>query len=102
MEERLYDQVGDKLDTYETFALDTSGNSEAKVPLDPFDGGAYPYHSAPEARPWGTRLMLDYPVRGDQEYKVVAVDPALASAQVLVDEKSPTFVDVSRSISSFL
>jgi len=102
LEERMYDQPGDKLDTYESYALDTKTNAEAKVEVEPFDGSAYPYHEAPRARPWGSRLMLDYPVRGDQEYKVVAIDAALAKASVLMDEKSPTFVDISRTITSFL
>ncbi|MHB8635500.1 MAG: prolyl oligopeptidase family serine peptidase [Fimbriimonadaceae bacterium] len=102
LEERLYDQPGDKLDTYETYALDTSSGSEAKVDIEPIDGDAYPYHSAPHARPWGSRLMLEYPERGDQEYKVVAIDPALARAQVLMDEKMPTFVDISRTVTAFL
>lgn len=102
MEERMYDQPGDKLDTYDTYAVDTQSGSEAKVNIEPFDGSAYPYHSAPSARQWGNRLMLEYPVRGDQEYKVVAVEPDLAQANVLLDEKMPTFVDISRTTVSFL
>lgn len=102
LEERLYDQPGDKLDTYETYALDAEGKTEKKVDWETIDGGAYPYHSAPSARRWGSRMMVDYPERGDQEYKVVAIDPALAQAHVLVDEKSPTFVDISRTTVSYL
>ncbi len=102
MEERLYDQPGDKLDTYETYLLDSTAGTETKTSVEPIDGGAYPYHSAPGARPWGDRFMLDFPERGDQEYKVIALDASCGVAKTLVDEELPTFVNISRSTATFL
>ena len=47
--------------------------------------------------------MLDYPERGDQVAGVVDVDPGFtATAKVIIDEKLPTFVDISRTRTTFL
>ena len=97
LEERQYDQPGDKLDTFEPYILAVDGSAEKKVALDPIMGGAYPWPGAPGAQWWNGRFLLDFPIRGYQEMKVVAIG-ADDAAQVLVDEKSPTFVDISRTI----
>ena len=98
LRERLYDQPGDKLDTYETYVIDVEKKSETKVDLEPILGGGQPW-SGPPNMTWysdGRFGMVDFNVRGYQEYKVVMIDPATASAKTIVDEKSDTFVDTTK------
>jgi len=98
LEQRLYDQPGDKMDMYETFILDPVQESEDKVALDPIMGGGQPWAAPPEARWWQGKAILDFPVRGYQEVKVVEIDVAKGTATSLIDERSPTFLDTTKTM----
>lgn len=100
LETRLYDQPGDKLDTYETFSLDAQAKAEQKLNLEPILGGGQPWSEPPTVRWWRDRkiAVLDFPVRGYQEYKVIGVDPISGQVLDYVDEREPTFVNIGRTM----
>ena len=52
------------------------------------------HHWAPDA----SELFIEYNQRGHQVYRVLAIDPAAATARTVIEEKSPTFVDYSNKI----
>ena len=95
LRERLYDQPGDKLDTYETWVIDAKTGAEQKSDVEPILGGGQPWSSPPRIQFWksGTRGLLRFMERGYQEYKVVELDMSNATSKVLIDEKEATFVD---------
>jgi dipeptidyl aminopeptidase/acylaminoacyl peptidase len=97
VEERFYDQPGDKMDTFEPYMLDADAGTEKKVALDPILGGSYPGPGAPGASWWDGKFIMDYPIRGNQEYKVEAIAPD-GTAQALIDETSKTFIDNEKMI----
>lgn len=95
LEERLYDQPGDKLDTYEPYVIDINNRKETKVGLDPIMGGGQPW-SSPPGITFSTKTnkaYIQYPIRGYQENRLVEIDPATASYRNIIEEKSKTFVD---------
>ena len=100
LRERLYDQPGDKLDTYETWVIDPATNAEKKVDLELVITGGHPWGGPPRVQFWknGTRALLQFTVRGYQEQKVVEIDPVTATARTLIDEKEATFVDTGKLI----
>ncbi len=93
---RLYDQPGDKLDTYEIYIFDHTTKSEVKVAIDPIMGGGQPWSGPPgiDWRQGGKSFVVDYPIRGYQQYLVDKVDLESGKVTRLVDEKFNTFVDV--------
>lgn len=97
LSERLYDLPGDVLDTFETWVIDLETATERKVDLAPIMGGGQPWSRAPGLQ-WTSKghAIVQFPIRGYQQNQVVAVDPAAASATVLIDERSETFVDQGR------
>lgn len=96
LETRLYDQPGDKLDTYLPYVIDAKTHTAQAVATGPMMGGAYPWPGAPSARWWNGGFLLDYPVRGYQEYKVDFIDPQTATLRNIVDETTKTFVDLGK------
>lgn len=57
---------------------------------EPFaPGGAFGVRASPDGR----EFFLDYNQRGHQIYRIVAVDAQTAAARVVVEERSPTFID---------
>jgi dienelactone hydrolase len=98
LEERLYDQPGDKMDSYETYILDPEAKTETKSDLDPVMGGGQPWAGDPGVTWWYGKPLLDFPIRGYQEYKVVTIDLDSAKAKTLIDEKSPTFIDTTKTM----
>ena len=98
LRERLYDQPGDKLDSYETWVIDPATGKETKVDLDPINTGGHPWSSAPRVQWWkdGKRGLLRFFVRGYQQYKVVELDPYAATARTLIDERENTFVNTGK------
>lgn len=97
LESRLYDQPGDKLDTFETYVVDPVTKSEIKVDLDPIMGGGQPWAGPPNVRWWNGKAILEFPIRGYQEHRVVSIDPDNAVAKTLVKEVSQTFIDQSKT-----
>lgn len=100
LRERLYDQPGDKLDTYETWVIDVQSGTESKIDLEPIIAGGQPWANAPRVQWWkdGKRGLVRFVVRGYQQYKVVEIDPFTATAKTLIDEKEATFVDTGKLI----
>jgi len=90
LESRIYPQPGDKLDTYEPYVIDPATKAETKVAIQPL-------MEAQRVSPWGNQIVVSTPVRGYQEWQVIGIDPANATAKVLIDEKSTTFVDISKT-----
>lgn len=96
LETRRYDQPGDKLDTYIPYVIDVQAGTEKKVDAPPMMNGAYPWPSAPGTRWWNGGFLIDYPIRGYQEYKVDWIDPNAATIRNVIDEKSDTFVNLGK------
>ncbi len=96
LETRRYDQPGDKLDTYIPYVIDAKNLTERKVDTEPMMNGSYPWPSAPSVRWWNHGFLIDYPIRGYQEYKVDYIDPTSAAIRNVIDEKSQTFVDLGK------
>jgi dipeptidyl aminopeptidase/acylaminoacyl peptidase len=100
LRERLYDQPGDKLDTYETWIIDAKTGSEKKLDVEPVITGGHPWAGVPRVQWWkdGTRALLRFTVRGYQQHKVVEIDPVAATAKTLIDEKERTFVNTGKLV----
>jgi len=96
LEERLYDQPGDKCDEYEVYHYDLATEKETKVAIDPIFGGGQPWGGPPGVTWSHGEAILRYPIRGYQEYRIVAIDPNSGKARTVHAEKSPTFVDLSK------
>lgn len=94
--ERLYDLPGDVLDTYETWIVDLEPPAERKVDLDPIMGGGQPWSRPPGVQWSQGRAIVQFPIRGYQQVKVIGIDPGSASVTTLVDERSETFIDQGR------
>ena len=97
LEQRLYDQPGDKLDEYEVWLIDPAAKSESKIDIAPIMGGGQPWGGPPNIQWRGGRGFLEYPVRGYQEQKVVSIDPSNGIVKTVVDEVSKTFIDQSKT-----
>ena len=97
LRERVYDQPGDTLDTFETWVLSTKDGSARKVPLDPIVTGGHPWASSPSFVWIGDsdQGLVNYFIRGYQQYHVVKIDPVSATAKVIIDEVEDTFVDTT-------
>jgi dipeptidyl aminopeptidase/acylaminoacyl peptidase len=99
---RLYDLPGDKLDTFEVFLLDATAQEkpvaerEHKLPIPPIIGGGQPWAGPPGVQWWRGKAIVRFPVRGYQNYQVIAIDPKTAKTQTLVNEQTETFVDLGR------
>lgn len=102
LETRLYDQPGDKLDTYLPEVLDVPTRTVKPVETDPIMGGAHPWPQAPSVQWWNGEAVLSFPIRGYQEHKVMAIDPATAGVSTLVHEKTATFLDVTKTMLDLL
>lgn len=97
LEERLYDQPGDKLDTYEVYLYNIKSETEKKVAIDPIFGGGQPWAGPPGVQWWGGMAILEYPIRGYQQHKVIGIDLSQGVVNTLVDEISKTFIDQSKT-----
>ncbi len=97
LEERLYDQPGDKLDTYEVFLYDLKTETEKKIAIDPILGGGQPWSGAPGVQWWGGMAVFTYPIRGYQQHKVIGIELGNGNVRTLVDETSKTFIDQSKT-----
>jgi dipeptidyl aminopeptidase/acylaminoacyl peptidase len=102
LEQRLYDQPGDRLDEFEVWIIDPATKSETKLDIAPIMGGGQPWANPPGIRWKSGRAFFDFPIRGYQEHKLVVVDMATGTLRTLVHEKSPTFIDQSKTNYWFL
>lgn len=95
LEKRLYDQPGDKLDTYAPEILDVLTGAVTKVAIEPIMGGGQPWSAPPEPRLWsdGREMIFDFPLRGYQEHRVVSINLETGSVRPIITEQSDTFVD---------
>ena len=93
LEERLYDQPGDKTDMFDVYLYDFEKQTEKKIDLEPIFGGGQPWAGPPQVQWWGENAVLSYTVRGYQEHRVVLINPKTGATRLLVGEKSPTFLD---------
>ncbi len=98
LRKQLYDQPGDKLDTYETWVIEVDHKREVQVPIEPIMGGGQPWAGPPGLSWWkdGAKAVVDFPIRGYQQYRVIEIDPKTATAKTLIDEKMDTFVDLTK------
>ncbi|MBS1715422.1 MAG: S9 family peptidase [Armatimonadetes bacterium] len=94
---RPYDLPGDQIDRYELVFLELASKKEIPSDLPPMVTSGAPWNDPPSNRWWADSrgLVVDHVVRGYQQYKVHEVEPSTGRSKVLVDERSPTFVDVS-------
>jgi dienelactone hydrolase len=97
LEQRLYDQPGDKLDEFEVWTVDPATKTEKRVELAPIMGGGQPWSNPPGVRWRNSRAYFDFPIRGYQEHKLISLDPATGAVRTLVHEKSATFIDQSKT-----
>ncbi len=97
LEQRLYDQPGDRLDEFETWLIDPATKSETKLNLAPIMGGGQPWAGPPGIRWKGDYGFLSFPIRGYQEHKIVRINPAGGAVKTIIHEKSPTFIDQSKT-----
>lgn len=98
LERRLYDQPGDELDRYELWICNPETGAETKVDVEPILGGGHPWSSPPRLQ-WmpDDRFRLQFADRGYQRLRVVIGNPD-GTIFTQIDERSPTFVDVSSAI----
>lgn len=97
---RLYDQPGDKLDTFEGFVVDPFAKTETKTDLPPIWTGGHPWANPPGID-WlhgGKEFAVDYAERGYGRYFVDAVSLETAKRRAIVDEDPDTFFDTTSSI----
>lgn len=97
LEQRMYDQPGDRLDEYETWLIDPSTKTESKVEMAPIMGGGQPWSGPPGVRPRGGKVFFSFPIRGYQEHRIVSLEPNTGAIKTIVQEKSPTFIDQSKT-----
>jgi dienelactone hydrolase len=97
LEQRMYDQPGDKLDEYETWLIEADTKSETQVDLAPIMGGGQPWGGPPGLQWRDQYAFIEFPIRGYQEHKIVRVDSKTGKVQVVVHETSPTFIDQSKT-----
>jgi dipeptidyl aminopeptidase/acylaminoacyl peptidase len=97
LEERLYDQPGDQMDRFEPYLIDLSAKTEQKIAVDPILGGSYPWPGPPDVRFWRGQWLIAAIVRGNQEYKIIRIDPKSGSVTTPVDERAATFIDVEHT-----
>ena len=97
LEQRLYDQPGDKLDEYEIWIIDGLQKSEAKVEIPPIMGGGQPWGGPPGVQWRQSTAFIEFPIRGYREHKIIALDPATGNVRTVVHETSPTFIDQSKT-----
>jgi dipeptidyl aminopeptidase/acylaminoacyl peptidase len=97
---RLYDQPGDKLDTFQAFIVDPSGRTEAPSELPIIWTGGQPWAGAPGITwlPGGKEFLVDYAERGYGRYFVDAISVETGSRRTVVDEDPSTFFDTTAMI----
>ena len=96
---RLYDQPGDRLDTFKTFVIDPFMKSEVKTELPPIWTGGQPWASAPGIE-WmlSGEFQIDYAERGYGRYFVDAISAETGKRRSIVDEDPTTFFDTTAMI----
>lgn len=97
LEQRMYDQPGDKLDEFETWFIDPASKAESRLDIAPIMGGGQPWAGPPGIRPRGGKVFVSFPVRGYQEHKVLSIATETGAVKTVVHEKSKTFVDQSKT-----
>ncbi len=95
--QRLYDQPGDRLDSFETFIADPFMKREIKSDLPPIWTGGQPW-AGPPGIEWlgeGEEFEIDYAERGYGRFFVDAVSMATGKRRSIVDEDPDTFFDTT-------
>ena len=101
LETRRYDQPGDKLDTAEYWMIDLRTLDTTKIDHPPLLCGGYPWSSPPRPRWWKPEgvdewtFTLARELRGFQQYQVLRGYTKSQKWDVMIDEKSDTFVYTS-------
>lgn len=97
---RLYDQPGDKLDTFEGYVVDPFAKTESKTDLPAIWTGGHPWANPPgiDWLPGGKEFAIDYMERGYGRFFLDAVSLETAKRRSIIDEDPDTFFDSTSSI----
>ncbi|MDI9641224.1 prolyl oligopeptidase family serine peptidase [Kamptonema cortianum] len=104
LQQGLYDQPGDKLDTAEYWIAKPGDWKAEKVKIDPVMCGGQPWSNAPRIDWWqpdgaaAPKAMLSFNIRGYQQHKIIEIDPSSLQEKAWVHEISPTFIHTSQMI----
>lgn len=95
--QRLYDQPGDRLDTFESYLVDPMMKRETRVDLPAIWTGGQPWAGAPPVQwlPGGKEFLVGYAERGYGRYFIDAVSAETGKRRNVVDEDPPTFFDTT-------
>jgi dipeptidyl aminopeptidase/acylaminoacyl peptidase len=89
---RVYDQPGDKLDTYDFVVLSPAKGTETKVQMEPVDTGDQPeIRFKPDPR-YFTYEKTD---RGHGRFRIIEADTDSGATRNLVDHIAKTFIDIT-------
>lgn len=90
LQEHIYDQPGDKVDTFDIRIMDPATLSERKANADGID-----YGGMPDLR-WdkdGKHFRYEKMDRGYGRWRVIRVDPSTGESKAIIDDDPDTFVD---------
>ncbi len=98
LESRLYDQPGDKVDTFDMQLLDVAKGTETAVNAEPVDYGDLP---RPRWMKDEKHFTYDKMDRGYGRWRIISVDSETGATNAVVDDDPPTFVDSTAQFSHF-
>ncbi|MGV3614724.1 MAG: prolyl oligopeptidase family serine peptidase [Fimbriimonas sp.] len=96
---RVYDQPGDKVDTFDLWILDVEARSAKPIQAEPVDYGSIPYLR------WlkdGRSFTYEKMDRGYGRWRIVQVDSVTGESKALVDDDPETFVDSTAQFTDYI
>ncbi len=92
LKHRVYDQPGDKLDTFDFWVLDPEKLTETKVDMEPVDTGDQPDIRWKRDPKFFTYEKTD---RGHGRFRIIEADTTTGTTRNLVDHVAKTFIDIT-------
>jgi dipeptidyl aminopeptidase/acylaminoacyl peptidase len=92
LKQRVYDQPGDRLDTFDLWSLDPEKSTETKIEMEPVDTGDQPDIRWRRDPNFFTYEKTD---RGHGRFRIIESDTTTGRTRNLVDHVAKTFIDIT-------
>lgn len=99
LHQRVYDQPGDKVDTFDIWIIDVEARTAKPIQAEPVDYGDLPYL---RWRKDGRSFTYEKMDRGYGRWRVIQVDSVTGASKAVVDDDPETFVDSTAQFSEYV
>jgi dipeptidyl aminopeptidase/acylaminoacyl peptidase len=99
LQSRVYDQPGDKVDTFDLWIIDVEKKAANQIKADRIEYGGIPYL---RWRKDNRNFTYDQMDRGYGRWRIVQVDSVTGESKTIVDDDPDTFVDSTAQFTQFI